>query len=334
MATLKDIAEKVGVSSATVSRVLNHDKSLSVLEETRKNIFRVADELNYKRSSRRNKEEQNRKLVIGICQWYSPVEEIADPYYLAIRHGIEKACFDRQIETKTIFKSDNGLPLLKFNDVDGIIAIGKYSESEVEEFERITTHLIFVDSSPRSKEFDSIVIDFKVAMEDVLTYLIDLGHESIGYIGGRETVGAQNLPIEDQREKHYKLILQGRSLYNEKLIFTGTYTVEDGYKLGMEMAKLKKLPSAVFVASDQMAVGVFKAFHENNISVPEDISVVGFDDIATAKYMIPPLTTTCVHTEFMGKTALLTLLERIKMERQIAKKVILPTELIVRESCK
>lgn len=334
MATLKDIAEKVGVSSATVSRVLNYDKSLSVLEETRKRIFEVAEALNYKKIKRKGNGERSRQISLGICQWYSQLEEIGDPYYLAIRNSLEKACYEQQIETKIVFRNASGLPIGLFDDVDGIIAIGKYSEKEILEFSRMSPHIIFVDSSPNSKKYDSVVIDFKVAMEETIEYLMKLGHKRIAYIGGRETVGLQQNFIEDQREKWFVRLIKEANLFDEAFVLTGIFTAENGYKLGLEMGLLENKPTAVFIASDQMAIGAMKAFHELGLKVPDDISVVGFDDIPTAKFLIPPLTTTCVHTEFMGRTALETIVDRIISERKIAKKVVLPTELIIRESCK
>lgn len=334
MATLKDIAEKVGVSSATVSRVLNYDKSLSVLEETRKRIFEVAEALNYKKVKRKGSVGNGRQISLGICQWYSPLEEMGDPYYLAIRDSIEKACYEKQIETKTVFRNINGLPIGLFDDVDGIVAIGKYSDHEILEFSRISPNIIFVDSSPNSKIYDSVVIDFKAAMEEIIAYFKKLGHKRIAYIGGRETVGLEQSVIEDQREKWFIHLIKSLGLYDEPLIWTGRFDAENGYRLGLELGALSKKPTAVFIGSDQMAIGALKAFHELGLRVPEDISVIGFDDIPTAKFLIPPLTTTCVHTEFMGQTALDTIIDRIVSERKIAKKVVLPTELIIRESCK
>jgi LacI family transcriptional regulator len=94
------------------------------------------------------------------------------------------------------------------------------------------------------------------------------------------------------------------------------------------------MPTAVFIASDSMAIGAYKAINEKGLSIPKDISIVGFNDISTAQFIVPPLTTIKAHTEFMGEIAFDLLIERLKKDREICKKVIVPTKLIVRDSCK
>ncbi|MED4987112.1 LacI family DNA-binding transcriptional regulator, partial [Geobacillus stearothermophilus] len=105
MATLKEIAEKVGVSVATVSRVLNYDATLSVSDETRRRIFEVAQELNYK-TLRERSQQARESFRFGLIHWYSERQEIDDPYYMAIRLGVEKECFDRGIELVKLFKQN------------------------------------------------------------------------------------------------------------------------------------------------------------------------------------------------------------------------------------
>lgn len=333
MATLKDIGKKVGVSPATVSRVLNKDETLAVQEETRRKIFEVAKALDYKLPNQKKKYNKSKSLVVGISQWFSPSEEVSDPYYMAIRRSIEKACFGAKIETRTIFRNESGLPYGQLDNVDCIIAIGKYSNDEVDDLSRISREIIFVDSSPNGKLYDSVVIDFETAMRDSLEYLLALGHKDIAYIGGRESVGRQETMIEDQREKYFRAILEPLDLFHKEKVLTGKYSPSDGYELCKSLLKHNDHPSAIFVASDQMAIGVMRGIHELGLNVPSDISVIGFDDIPTAQYLIPPLTTTKVHTEFMGETAFNLIMEKISSKRSICKKVILPTELVIRKSC-
>lgn len=333
MATIKDIAKLAGVSSATVSRVINHDKTLSVSEETRKRIFQAAEELNYSKLKKKILDaSENKPLTIGIIQWCSPAEEVSDPYFLSIRYGIEKACLEKNIETRIIFKIDESTSFSPFDKVDGIIAIGIYSESEVEEIRRISEEVVFVDSSPNDKSFDSVVIDFSVAVEEVLDYLTELGHSKVGFVGGMGTKlkGGD----EDSRERAFKAYYEKRGTLNLDLVKRGQFTVEDGYVLTNEMIREGNVPTAMFVASDSMAVGAIRALHKHGLKVPEDVSIVGFDDIPTAEYMMPPLTTVRVHTEFMGRSAVDFIIERLRRGREIPKKTIIPTELILRESCK
>ncbi len=332
MATIRDIAKKAGVSPATVSRVLNYDHTLSVSEDTKKRVFQTAEELNYTKKSKKKAVPLGRKPIIGITQWYSESQEIADPYYLSIRSGIERACTSHQIETRTLFRNDSGLPVNQLVNVDGIIAIGKYGPEEVDVLSKVSPNIVFVDCAPDDRKFDAVIIDFKAAVESVIDYLSELGHKDVAYIGGKEYVGGGNIPLMDLRELSFVERLKREGTFRNEWIKIGSFMVEDGYKLAKELFEGENHPTAVFVGSDAMAIGAMRAIHEAGLRVPEDVSLIGFDDIQAAEYLTPPLTTVRVHTEFMGKTALSMLFERLKEERQIPKKTIVPTELVLRNS--
>jgi len=335
MATIKDIAQKAGVSLATVSRVLNYDNTLSVTDETKKRIFEVAEELEYKTVKERSVLRNNdKRLKIGIIHWYSEKEELGDPYYLSIRMGIEKECSEKNIDVVKIFKKEEQYGNSAIENFDGIMAIGKFSREDIDNFSKYSSNIVFIDSSPNERKFDSVIIDFKEAMIEVLKYLMQLGHKEIGYIGGREYIGPNKELIRDKREKTFYDFMRENSLYNPNYVRTGKFTAEDGYKLMKRMLENEEIPTAFFIASDTMATGAIKAIHESSLNVPEDISIVGFNDIATSKYLVPPLTTVKVYTEFMGVTAVGLLLERINESRDISKKIVIPFELIIRESCK
>ncbi|PAB60283.1 LacI family DNA-binding transcriptional regulator [Anaeromicrobium sediminis] len=333
MATIKDIAKLADVSLSTVSRVLNYDKTLSVTNETKKRVFEAAEELNYKTPKQRNN-KSTKRIRIGVMHWYSQQEELGDPYYLSIRKGIEKECFNKEVEIITIFKNKDKYPAKALGNLDGVIGIGKFSKEDVKKFSSYSKNIAFVDYSPNEKIYDSVVIDFKKAVLEVLEYLFQLGHEHIGYIGGREYVGENKVHIGDERELTYCEFMKKNNLFSEEQVYLGSFTAEDGYNLMKEAIKNDKFPTAFFIASDSMAVGAMKALHEANIKVPEDVSLIGFDDIPTSNYLVPPLTTVKVHTEFMGTTVVDLLLERIKDNREIPKKIVIPCELIIRESCK
>lgn len=333
MATIKDIAKLTQVSSSTVSRVLNYDNTLSVTDDTRRKIFEVAEELDYKTPKQRNRNTEKR-IKIGIIHWYSQQEELEDPYYYSIRKGVEQECTNKNIEITTIFKNNDSYSSTELKELSGVIAIGKFSNEDIEEFSLCYPNIVFADSCPNEKIYDSVVIDFKRAVLEVLEHLLSLDYETIGFIGGREYIGEDQEPIEDGRILTYNRFMKDKGLYDIDNIYLGRFIAEDGYKL-MKGAILKgNLPKAFFIANDSMAIGAIKALYESDISIPKDISIISFNDIPTAKYIVPPLSTVRVHTEFMGATAVGLLLERINENREIAKKVVIPTELIIRESCK
>jgi LacI family transcriptional regulator, galactose operon repressor len=331
MATLKDIAKLAGVSLATVSRVLNHDASLNVADDTRKRIFEVAEELGYQTMRQRNR-NLNKRIRIGVVHWYSQKDELGDPYYLSVAKGIENECFSKKIEFAAIFKDGEKYTTGDLDDLDGFIAIGKFSKEDIQEFSMFSKNIVFIDSSPNDKIYDSVVVDIKSATREVLEHMLNHGHRRIGFIGGREYVGKQKEPLEDERERTYRDFTKDKGIYDERNIYIGSFTTEAGYHMMKKAIEKGEIPTVFFVASDSMAMGVIQALYESGLNVPHNVSIVSFNDIHTSKYLIPPLSTVRVYTEFMGVTAVGLLLERIKENREIAKKVILPTELIIRES--
>jgi len=334
MATIKDISKEAGVSPATVSRVLNHDKTLSVSNEKRKLIFEVAERLSYVPPRNRKKTQVKAKYRIGLIHWYTIDQELEDPYYLSIRIGIEKKAYEHQVDIVKLYApSKEDLDHLK--GVDGMICIGKFSDSDIKKFDKISKNLVFVDSSPFEENYDSVVVDIEKSVNKIIDHFINTGCKSIGYIGGREFAGVENNPIGEKRKEAFKAYLSELDYLDEDQIYVGKFLAESGYQL-MKQAinESEQLPEAFFIASDSMAVGALRALHEHGIKVPDVVQIVGFNDIPTSNYTIPPLTTLRVHKEFMGETSIKLLLERIEDHRLISKKVVVPTELVIRESSK
>lgn len=335
MATIKDIAKKAGVSTATVSRVLNYDETLSVSDDKRKLILEIAEELEYLPPRQRNNHVKS-NIKIALIHWYNMKQEVADPYYMSIRMGIEMTCYDQNIEIIKVYKPDE-FDFSTLEAVDGIIAIGKFFDREIEKFVELSPNIVFVDSSPNVLKYDSIVLDFEAAVYQALDHLLDSGHKRIGYIGGREYIGTEQVPLKDLREIVFKSYMESKGLLCSDEIYMGSFVAESGYGLMKEALKkradnLETSPTAYFVASDSIAIGALRALYECGVKVPEEISIVGFNDIPTSKYTVPQLTTVRVFKEFMGETAVELLLERVVKKREIAKKVVIPTELIVRKS--
>lgn len=332
MATIKDIAEKAGVSSATVSRVLNYDATLSVSDDKRKLILEIAEELDYVTPRQRTDKRTQPNMRIGLIHWYTIHQELEDPYYMSIRMGIEKQCYEQNIDMVKVYDPHN-YDFNQMSDVAGLIAIGKFSDEEIQRFKAVSPLIVFVDSSPFENEFDSIIIDFEKAVVGVIQHFIDNGHQKIGYIGGREYVGKDKMPLGERREIVFRDYLIKRGLLDSAQIYIGTFVAASGYELMKKAIESStEMPTAFLIASDSMAIGALRALHEAGIKVPKQVAIIGFNDIPTSKYTVPPLASVRVHKEFMGETAVDLLLERIQKKRTIAKKVIVPTELILRES--
>lgn len=336
MATIKEIADYVGVSSGTVSRVLNHDSTISVSDETKMKIFDAAEQLQYKTIKQRKNESKEKvtKLRVGIIEMYNHQQQLQDPYYLFLRSVVDRECFDKGIEVVNIYKGDDGYKFIGDEELNGIISIGKFTKGEVNMMSKISDNIVFLDSSPNDHKFDSVKINYKLAINEALDYLVNLGHEEIGYIGSLKTLDDFKENNIDVRFKIYKEYMENKNIYDEENVLnTDEMTAMSGYESVKVFIKTsKKMPTAFFVSTDTIATGVLKALDENNIKVPDDISIIGFNDLIASQHTIPPLTTVRVHIENLASAAVDLIIERITKGRKYCKKVVIPSELIIRKS--
>lgn len=327
MTTIKDIASKARVSIATVSRVLNFDETLNVTDSTKQRIFEAAEELNYVKKKDNNIKKSTYR--VAIANWYTEKEEVLDPYYLSIRMAIEQRCASENIEVLKL----SPFFTTYIKELDGIIAIGKFGHIELEKLKTVSRNIVFVDCSPESEVYDSVVSDFKYATINIINYLVGLGHKNIGYINGVEYVNGGTEVFVDRRVRTYKEEMTVRGLDFKENLYIGNFTPQSGYELMKKALGAKNNVTAYIIANDSMAIGAYKAINEAGLKIPEDISIVSYNDNITSQFIVPALTTVKIHMEFMGETAVDLLIERLKDGREIAKKIVIPTLLIKRDSC-
>ncbi len=325
MATIKEIAEMAGVSAATVSRVLNFDDTLNVQDETKQRVFEAAERLEYQV---RSKKKSRKKLRIGMISSYSLEEELEDTFYLSVRIAIERKIEEEGFKKALVNIKDS---VESVSNLDGLICLGIFSESMVNKIKSFNKPAVFVDTNGDWDLFDSIVTDLKHPVKTVLNYFIQEGHKRIAFIGGRD-VDADGKEIEDIRVPIFRSHMDDQGLLREEYIKIGGYTPKYGYRLGKELLSLEERPTAIFAANDSLAVGCYKAIQEAGLRIPEDISVIGFNDISIAKYLIPPLTTVHIYMDFMGAQAVNLLSERIYSNREISMHISIPTKLMLRGS--
>ncbi|MCV9886069.1 LacI family DNA-binding transcriptional regulator [Metabacillus halosaccharovorans] len=336
MATIKDIAEKAGVSPAAVSRILNNDTTLSVGEETRKRVLEAAAALNYKPTRKRNVNKTTNMYEIGIVSAASQEDEVSDPYFMAIRLGIEMACSKLPFKIKTMIYAGNSSSFEELKQLDGVIVIGGIEPSSVQEYCHGHKNIVFINHLPETGEYDVVASGLDKAIEDVLNYLMDKGHTKIGFIGGYDMYNrlndSQSLgEVPDIRNIAYEKVMKEKKLYRPQLVQIGEWGATGGYQLMRKFLEEGTLPTALVCASDQMAIGAMRALHEANIRVPQDLSVIGVNDIEAAEFLNPPLSTVRIHTDEMGRTAVKLLYDRLK-GREIPIKAVLSTKLMIRDS--
>ena len=331
MATIKDIAQAAGVSPATVSRVLNYDPGMSASDGTRKKIFDIAEQLNYKKS-RKTKPSKTQTYRIGLIEWYTEQEELDDLYYYSIRLGIEKKTQELGYEILRMFQNDS---LDQLKDIDGLIAIGKFSPAQIQQLEQYSNHLVFVDSDTLNAGHSCVTDDFENAVRKVLEHFINAGFDQIGMIAGQERTSDQASLISDPRLTSFQQYLSDKGIFQADLVKVGSFSSESGYQMMTELLSehKDKLPSAFFISSDALAIGALRALQEHGIHVPQDVSIISFNDTSIAKYIYPSLSTVTVFTEEMGKQALHILNQSLTSEdNPIPYMVKLSTKLTIRES--
>ncbi|GGK05141.1 LacI family transcriptional regulator [Lentibacillus kapialis] len=328
MATIKDIANKVNVSIATVSRVLNDDPNLSVSPETKQRIFETAEQLAYTKHIHKKTKQRMR---IAIVHWYTETEELNDLYYYSIRQGVEKKLESDQYEYIRLFQNVEKKPETK---IDGIIAIGKFSHHQMKQLKEWSSHVCFVDNFYALPSYDAVIADFEQAITGLLTHLTEQGHSKIGMLAGEEKVSGTSDVLKDPRYETFRNDMQAKGFFDKTYCFKGFFNVDSGYDM-MDRAICTlgdDFPTAFFCANDAIAVGALRALKDHGISVPERVSIIGFNDTSVAKYVSPSLSTVRIYTELMGETAVSLMKERIFQQRTVAKKVTLETELVLRES--
>ncbi len=332
MVRIKDIAQAAQVSTSTVSRILNFDDTLSVSIDTRNQVLKLAQDMGYQKKVRKSSVLKVPRRTIGIIQWYSMSEELEDPYYFAIRLSVEKACYDHNIQFVKYFKEN--IEEVGMTSLDGLICVGKFSLAQAAFFKTVTGNLVFVDGNPDGKHYFSVVTDFRKATEDAMEYLYQLGHRKIGYIGGKEYLGPEQTEYIDRRESTYHEFMMNHPdcLYKDSKLLVGHYTTTDGYELMKKSLERHDDYTAYLIASDSMAIGSVRAIYEYNPALLSTLSLLSYNDIPTAKFTNPPLTTMRVDTDGMGILAV-QLFDQIyhgKFTKPF--KLVLQADLIIRQS--
>lgn len=327
MVRLKDIAEKAGVTVPSVSKALNNSPEIS--EETALLIKRVAKELGYE-SRPVNKK---RNYVVGVI-----VPEVSSHYYTqlltAIGQSLEKQGYT-MLTMMTFFRSENDKAVVEQlcrYKLDGII-VTCYHPMSKQIYDIIKNSgipVLYLEEVQQTwttqGDVDSIFINQSLGVRLLLEHLLDLGHENIGYLGENYSDIRYRTMVNFLEEKKLPLRSEFVKIGSERFE-TG------GYQYAQKLLKEKTLPTAVFCAYDQIAYGAMKAFWEHGLRIPEDISVVGFDNNITDDFTHVSLTTATNPVEEMGVVAVKILLDRLENPRtHVVQRVSLQSRLIIRDS--
>ena len=332
MATIREVAKKAGVSITTVSRILNNDESFEVSAFTKEKVLKAVKQLNYVKKRNKSKISQSN---ISIIKCFDEKIESDDPYFVSLKINLENNL--KKIFSKIkFFNLDDIKKMIKLNEIsifsfaDAIIFIGEIDKEKLKFFKEFNKNIICVDMYDTDNFIDYIKFDTRNSVEIVLNYILKLNHKKIGLLVGRNRVVKD---LIDFREKYFKEIMLKEGLYKEEYVKIGDFSTESGYLMMKELLELKDRPTAIFCGNDSIAMGAYEAIRENKLKIPEDISIIGFNNLKLSKYYTPPLTTIKIDTKLMAQETVNSLVELLEGRRDYHKKVFLPIELIERESC-
>jgi DNA-binding LacI/PurR family transcriptional regulator len=338
--TLNDVAQTAGVTSMTVSRVVNQNGYVS--DETREKVLHAVKELNYRRNGLARGLKRQRTDTIGLV-----LGDIANPFAAELARAVRDVTAERGynlficISEHSAKEDVAAFDALADHQVDGIIVAtrsNQIGDKHLSEMIERGVSVVCIGRDFHNENADSVTADALHGGFQATRHLIDLGHEKIAFIGATMTSGA-NL----KRFQGYLKALKEKDLDIEERFVTGNTEASSdapGYsteKLGYEAMKrllaLPNRPTAVFARNDFTAIGAMNAIKERGLSIPKDISIVGFDDIPMAVHTSPALTTVRQPTRREGSLAVNFLLRRIEAEEEIEREEkILECELIIRDS--
>lgn len=328
--TINEVAKIAGVSKATISRVLNNSKPVS--SEVKDRVMKVIAETGYSPNLLARGLATQETRLIGVV-----IPDITNPYFSELVKGIEEEANSKDYNILLCNsylnhqKEIRYLNILKDKVVDGIIFMTTDQTKEQEVFfEKYDKAVITIGRSLEGISISSVDIDNFLSAYVAVNYLISLNHKRIGMVRGpliNKSAG------NNRYEGYIKAIEQSGIVYDHKLIVEGSFSSKDGYNAMSRLLNIKNPPTAVFFANDDMAVGGISCIVSNGLKVPEDISVVGFDDIPIASIFIPSLTTIKQPIFEMGKSAVTNLIKKIK-GKTVEKHKVFETELVIRNSTK
>jgi len=323
-----EIARRANVSTATVSRTLN--QSGAVRPETARKVWRAAAALNYYPNSHARALVSGRSRLLGLI-----VSDITNPFFPELFHSFEALATQHQYDViltstdyQTAYMTTCVRRMLE-RKVDGVaIMTSEMDLGLIKDLARRGVPLVFMDVGRVGPRMSHVLIDYANGIRQAVDHVIDLGHKRVGFITGP-------LDLHSARTRRQAFLdgLRARGMKAEpKLVREGTHTADGGQQAMTALLRQAKRPTAVVCSNDWTAIGALHAIDAAALRVPEDISLVGFDDIPLASYTSPPLTSVRMSANDVGSTAFDALFRLIGGERLEGDVYQVPTQLVVRQS--
>ncbi|QNK40350.1 LacI family DNA-binding transcriptional regulator [Caproicibacter fermentans] len=340
--TLKNLAQLAGVSISTVSRVVNKNDSSVASKEVRDRIWDLARQTGYvpnrsaqnlKLGNRPPQTEAGRHIA---CIFARTPNGKSDPFFSQIFRSIEYECMKNRYEMTGVYTALNLRSTVQsLSDIryDGIVVLGRYSRSLMNQIKRCSKSIVYTGLNPICDPYDQIICDGYETAKAAVRYLHTLGHTCIGYLGEKSD--------EIRYRGYYDAIQELRLPLRREHIVEAEQTMQGGYLGGKRILTavhsssefVATRPTAIFCANDSTAMGVMKAFHEEGVRVPKEISIISIDNTEICQFTSPMLTAIHIPKDELGKIAAKILIDRMEGGHSLPMKIEIPFTLVTRESC-
>lgn len=329
--TQSDVAKQAGVSRATVSYVLNdRNGNMAISHETRLRVLQVIEELGYQPDTRAQSLRSGDSKTIGLL-----IPDIHNPHFWQTVEGVEeearKAGYDLLLahSNANINLEDYCIQSLSRRTISGLIIIKANKALSPKTQKRLlASGRPVVECSDSPSEFDAIITHYRDATREALRYLLELGHRRFAFINGV----AELVVGVDRLEPYHEVLSQAGIPEAEHNVINCGITPEEGYQAAMQLLTQIPRPTAILAINDLLAIAVLRAATDLSLKIPQDLSVMGFDDIDLARYLSPRLTTVFRETKFEGQQATKLLIERLNNPELPIRVLSLPAKLVIRES--
>lgn len=333
--TSREVADKAGVSRTTVSLVLNNVQGVQISEETRGRVIEAALEMGYVPNAAAQALASRRSQIIGLILTRNPHHISSDAFLNQILDGLITSAHEHSIRllidiVETQHQRKAYLELVRAKRIDGLILSGpRFDDDALLSLQRDRFPTVLMGQVPET-EFYSVDIDNFAAAKMAVNHLISLGHQSIACI----TNARPSYTAAAERLRGYHQALESNEIaYDNDLVRHGDFDPESGYQQMNDLLAAGVHISAVFVASDVVAIGAKAAIIEHGLRIPGDIALVGFDDVPLARYLDPPLSTIRLPANELAIQASQMLIQIIQGDPPPIRQVLLESQLVIRKSC-
>jgi len=328
MVTIKDIARLANVSLSTASKALNDRPDVS--EATRKRVKEIAEKYNFSPNAfgKGLKSKTTENIGVIFCREHQPLS--GNPFYSRVLEGIESEIgmnnYNLILHLIPECNQDHLPKMVREKQVDGVILVGIFRQDFVSKIIGVELPVVLIDPKSSYENCNQVFIDNEHGAFLATQYLIKAGHRKIGFISG----DLSRLSFRQRYDGFVKALKINKILLQKEYVSTGG--LEQGYQHVKKLLSVKNRPTAIFSANDINALYGYKAIQDMELKVPDDISIIGFDDIDLARFASPGLTTIRVFKQELGSIGVRTLFKTIKKEIQKPVHTIVPIQLIERES--